>query len=145
MPIFVFLFFVELNMPSCQMCNATFTSNFEVKLHLMKIHHETKYMHESFVCSICDANFDKIEYLKSHLDSYAHSQRVMGFERASKSKPTPKKLMEDSLKQSDNSDTNFILRAKFKCFMCKKVFYRRDYMVWHLSKKHSIDRPVMID
>ena len=125
------------------MCNATFASKFEVKLHLMKIHHETKYMHESFVCSICDTNFDKIEYLKSHLDSYAHSQRVKGFESASKSKPTLLKK-EDTLKQSEDRDTHFIQNAKFKCFMCKKVFYRRDYMVWHLSKKHSIDKPVMI-
>ena len=123
------------------MCNATFASRFEVKLHLMKIHHETKYMHESFVCSICDANFDKIEYLKSHLDSYAHAQRVLGFDRASNSKSTST-LKKDSLKQSEDSD--YFQHAKFTCFMCKKVFYRRDYLVWHLSKKHSIDKPVMI-
>ena len=128
-------------MLSCQMCNATFASKFEVKLHLMKIHHETKYMHESFVCSICDANFDKIEYLKSHLDSYAHAQRVVDFESASKSNSTVTTSKKDNLKQFDEIKFE---RAKFTCFMCKKVFYRRDYMVWHLSKKHSIDKPVMI-
>ena len=123
---------------SCNLCKANFNSRFELKHHMLRIHNETKYLHEyDFVCTICDVAFDRIESLQNHLENYAHHQRNKIFE--------PKRKNENNFKVSQTP--NFVAEdrpksTRFPCFLCKKIFYRQDYIIWHLSKKHSVTKPI---
>ena len=88
----------------CNLCKANFSSRFELKHHMLRIHNETKYLHEYFVCTICDVAFDRIESLQNHLENYAHHQRNKIFE--------PKKKNENNFKVSQTP--NFVAEDRPK-------------------------------
>ena len=110
------------NLHICRICRKCFTSNINLKRHLM-IHSGVN----PYVCKICKKAFSQKRHLTQHM--YMHSAPSERFKC-----PHCNKLYK--FRSSYNCHVTGCATNKFQCNQCEKVLANKRYLLQHIAKVH---------
>ena len=120
----------EVNDFSCKICNRIFLGKQNLEDHL-RLHNSAK----PFICELCPKNFKSKLYLKGH---------VKRCHTINKNQP---KKMEDATSEDSAADDDILSKLgvkKFKCKICKRIFFKRRNLKFHL-RLHNSEKPFVCD